>query len=318
MNLWKPCLLLAIILLTGCSTTIKDKTVSPTSTGKIAFVSDRGGNFDIFAMNADGSGSKNLTGNPANDLTPAWSPDGRQIAFSSDRDGRFEIYIMNADGSQQTRLTQDKTGAVSPAWSSDGKHIVFLSDRDGVLSDRNIPISEVYIMDADGSEQQRLTNNHDFERELSWAPKGDIIAVSANVRAPSGIYVPDQIYLMGLDGVTTKQLTKVGYNDNPTWSPNGELIAFHSYDGNGGSGIYIMKADGSDQILLISSINSSPSSLYLNNLNPSWSPDGNYIVFSSNRDGNYDLYVMNANGSNLTRLTDDLGDETSPVWSPIP
>ncbi len=77
---------------------------------------------------------------------------------------------------------------------------IFLSERDQVLSDRGIPTPEVYIMNADGSNQLRLTNNKDFERTLSWSPKGNVVAVSINVLA-SGIYFPEEIYLMNLNGV---------------------------------------------------------------------------------------------------------------------
>ncbi|MCJ7628798.1 MAG: hypothetical protein MUO50_10480 [Longimicrobiales bacterium] len=72
---------------------------------KIAFVSDRNGNFEIYVMNADGSNQTRLTFTSASELQPSWSPDGTKIVFSTDRDGRQETYIMNTDGSNQTRLT---------------------------------------------------------------------------------------------------------------------------------------------------------------------------------------------------------------------
>ena len=110
-------------------------------------------------MNADGSGLRRLTRNPASDSAPAWSPDGRKIAFVSNRDGTYEVYVMNADGSEQHALAARTVGGRgpyigevaapddAPAWSPDGRKIAFVSDRDGTY--------EVYLMNADGSRQQQ-------------------------------------------------------------------------------------------------------------------------------------------------------------------
>lgn len=334
LGFWKPVLLVVILLATGCSshfiatgmptyipTDTSQATDVPTSAimtstiGKIAFISDRDGKFAIYVMNADGSGLKNLTNNLDYSSEPNWSRGGQHIVFSAFQGGSTpQIYIMNADGTDQRQLTNDITGDYSPAWSPDGKYIIFLSTRDSIPSNnRGIPTPEVYLMKSDGSEQQRLTKNQDFERYLSWSSKGDEIVISANVQTTLG-YDIEQIYLMGLDGVIQKQLTEIGYNEHPTWSPNGEFIAFASTQGNE-SRICTIKADGSDQVCLTKSVNTNSSSLYMNNLAPSWSSDGNYILFSSNRDGNYNLYMMKSDGSNLTRLTNEPSNETSPVWS---
>ncbi len=126
---------------------------------KIAFVSH--GDVFVANANAEGSGLRRLTRNPASDSAPAWSPDGRKIAFVSDRDGTYDVYVMNADGSGQLALAARTVGGRgayvgevaapddAPAWSSDGRKIAFVSDRDGSY--------EVYVMNADGSGQRRLT-----------------------------------------------------------------------------------------------------------------------------------------------------------------
>jgi type II secretory pathway pseudopilin PulG len=119
--------------------------------GRIAFISDRDGNDEIYVMNADGSGVTRLTNNPAYDGWPAWSPDGRRIAFASNRDGNPEIYVMNADGSGVTRLTNNPADDWAPSWSPDGRRIIFVSNRDGNY--------EIYVMNSDGSGVTRLTNN---------------------------------------------------------------------------------------------------------------------------------------------------------------
>lgn len=329
LSFFRTLLYLTILLIMGCSVNIgapsftMTATIMPTPTvallpitGKIAFVSDNNGKSSIFVMNIYGSGQKNLVDNLIDGLKPAWSPDGQYIAFTSNHDGVSQIFIMKSDGSDQRQLTRDKAGADNPAWSPDGQYIIFISNQDSVFTDQGISISEVYIMRPDGSGQRRLTNNQDFERDLSWSPKGDVIAVSINPRASTGIYFPEAIYLMGLDGMIQKQLTDfASYNEHPAWSPSGEFIVFSSH-GDGESGIYIMKADGSDKVYLTKSTNTVSSSLYVNNISPSWSPNGKYILFSSNLDGDYDIYSVKPDGFGLTQLTNMLGDESFPVWSP--
>jgi hypothetical protein len=130
--------------------------------GRIAFASNRDGNFEIYVMNADGSGVTRLTNNPANDWQPSWSPDGRRIAFVSDRNGNPKIYVMNADGSGQTNLTNNPGIDWDPSWSPDGKRIAFDSNRDGNY--------EIYIMNADGSGVTRLTYNPADDTRPSWSP----------------------------------------------------------------------------------------------------------------------------------------------------
>jgi len=91
---------------------------SPDGT-RIAFQSNRDGNYEIYVMDADGSNQTNLTNNPADDMFPVWSPDGTKIAFMSNRDGNWEIYVMNADGSNQTNLTNNIGDDMYPMWSPD-------------------------------------------------------------------------------------------------------------------------------------------------------------------------------------------------------
>jgi Tol biopolymer transport system component len=120
---------------------------------KIAFSSNRGGNWEIYVMHADGSNPTNLTNHPNDDRDPAWSPVGSRIAFSSYRDGNSEIYVMHADGSDPTNLTNHSKGDYGPAWSPDGSKIAFTSERawDGPY--------DIWVMHADGSDPTNLTNN---------------------------------------------------------------------------------------------------------------------------------------------------------------
>jgi Tol biopolymer transport system component len=132
---------------------------------RIAFQSDMGaaeGRTDVFVMNADGSGVTRLTNTPALDQMPAWSPDGSRIAFMSTRDGNAEIYVMNANGTAQTRLTFSPAVDGRPSWSRTGNGIVFTSARDFALPS-TLPKFEIYIMNGDGTNQRRLTNNSVYD-----------------------------------------------------------------------------------------------------------------------------------------------------------
>ena len=121
---------------------------APGRAGRIAFVSDRDGNHEIYVMNADGSEQSNLTMNSAADEHPCWSPDGSRIAFTSNRDDNFDVYTMNADGSGVKNLTRHAADDWGPSWSPDGSRIAFMSWRDGN--------NEIYVIQADGREQVRL------------------------------------------------------------------------------------------------------------------------------------------------------------------
>ena len=103
---------------------------SPNGT-KIAFMSSRDGDENIYVMDSNGTNQIRITPNTSNETHPVWSPDGLKIAFRSDRDGNFEIYTMNADGTGQTRLTSKTTWQTDmyAAWSPDGSKIAFMSDR---------------------------------------------------------------------------------------------------------------------------------------------------------------------------------------------
>jgi Tol biopolymer transport system component len=263
--------------------------------GKIAFMSDRDGNFEIYVINADGTGLIRLTNDPASDGSPSWSPDGRRIAFVSDRDGNSDIYVMNANGTGQVSLTDNPANDWDPSWSPDGRRITFVSDRDGN--------SDIYVMDADGTGLTRLTNDPAWDCCPSWSPDGQRIAF-ASTRDDGGW----DIYLMNTDGTSVVRLTDAPLNDwDPSWSPDGRRIAFVS-DRDGAPEIYVMNADGTGLVRLTNDRDA--------DRHPCWAPDGRRIVFTSNRDGNNEIYVMNADGTGLARLTYDPAGDWQPSWSP--
>ncbi len=272
----------------------------PGVNGKIAFTSDRDGNTEIYVMNADGTGVTRLTNNALADDEPAWSPDGTRIAFRSQRDGNTEIYAMNADGTGQTNLTNNAAEDWSPAWSPDGTKIVFSSNRvNGGLD------HDVWSMNADGSGLARLTTSSAWEHGPAWSPDGAKIAYDHSTGC-----CDNQLYTMNPDGTGQALLPPnlLPFNAaRPDWSPDGQKLAFSGWTaGVTPPQTYLINADGSGGLTGPPAGGDSPS--------PVFSPDGSKIAFYTSRDGNYEIYVMNADFTGLINLTNDPGNDTSPDW----
>ncbi len=176
--------------------------------------------------------------------------------------------------------------------------IAFVSTRDGN--------GEIYVMNADGSDERRLTNWRQWDGYPAWSPDGQQIAYYSYLEDKEWV-----IKVMDVDGGTPRQLTDSGSCDAaPYWSPDGTRIAYTSAADCTAEHreIYVMNADGSDQINLTQNA--------ADDVGSSWSPDGTQLVFSSNRDGNYELYVMDADGGHVRRLTHDADDDHAPAWAP--
>ena len=249
---------------------------------RLAFVSDRDGNNEIYVMDANGQNQTRLTDNDYWDGSPSWFPDGSRLAFMSNRDGNGEIYVMDSDGQNQTRLTDNDGWDWFPSWSLDGSRLAFVSDRDGN--------SEIYVMDSDGQNQTRLTDNDYRDDSPSWFPDGSRLAFVSDRDGNSEIYVMDS------DGQNQTRLTdNDGWDLVPSWSPDGSRLAFVS-DRDGNSEIYVMDADGQNQTRLTQN--------FAEDLFPSWSPDGSRLAFVSDRDGNSEIYVMDADGESKGDVED--------------
>jgi Tol biopolymer transport system component len=222
-----------------------------------------------------------------------------KIAFAAHRDGFAEVYFMDPDGGNQTRVTYTGDNN-SPMWSPDGSQILYKHNLfvDGAWSG-----SDIFIMDADGSDQTPLLEDFGFAHSAEFSPDGSKVVFGATNGANTTIHT------MHADGSGLVLLVNSpGVNGEPTWSPDGSQIAFHS-DRDGYQEIYVMSADGSNQTNLTGSVSADNT--------PVFSPDGSQIVFVSDRDGSPDIFVMGADGLNPTRLSTDLtAADTEPGWSP--
>lgn len=185
---------------------------------KIAFVSDRDGNKEIYIMDSDGKNQRRLTSNDWEDQSPSWSPDGSSIVFESNRGGATNLYIMDIESRGLKKITDYglKQVAGIPSWSPDGKYIVFTSNKWF-----GYQVSSIIV---DGSGEKKLTDRGG-NCEPVWSPNGKEIAfVSRNGKA--------RIWLMDTDGINQRQLTDGPrqYDYNPSWSPDGKKIAYMSTD----------------------------------------------------------------------------------------
>lgn len=236
---------------------------------KIVFESDRagfGGSFEIYVMNADGTGWTRLTNSEfgIQNNTPAWSPVGDRIAFVRHNGAMQQIWVMNTDGSNQIQLTNDPFGVMQPSWSPDASKIVFV-----VMNETSPYGNEIYVMNANGTGLTRLTNNSNSESEPEWSPDGSKIAFASN----NGFKT--EILTMNPDGTGQASLTvDLAEAAVPAWSPDGTRIAFV---GGGGREIYVMNADGTGA----TNVGNTPSGQ--TSYSPSWGTDPD-----ADNDGIYD------------------------------
>lgn len=291
--------------------------IVPGPSGRIVFESSRDGNNEIYVMNPDGTVQLNLTNDrQANDVFPAWSPDGTQISFASDRHdpGNLDVYVMNSDGTGVTQLTDSPGEDRGTSWTSDGEIIVFHSARNRGPTHT----FDLFTMNADGSNEQLLFENASAGYVCGDSETGVVVfnssgdplgtnPLNANGRRDFEIFT---ISITG-DPSTVRQITNNTVLDSgPKWSPDCSTISYNSLDAGGSLDIFRIDAAGGTPV----NLTNTPGVF---DAFSAWSPDGQSIVFSSNRDVNFEIYTMNAlDGSNVQRLTfTDFGEaDLRPDW----
>jgi TolB protein len=265
---------------------------------KIYYVSDRSGHKEIWVMDYDGNGQRQLTNQRSISLSPRVSPDGTRVAFSSLVKSGWDILVFSTDLNRLINFPHFGATNLSPSWSPDGTKIAVSSSRGGD--------SEIYICDANGANLHRLTNNKGPDVSPSWNRK-----TGAQIAFVSGRTGLPQVYTMEIDGTNQQSMTDQGYAVSPNWSPNGQFLTFawirkYGPGAPGASDIYLMDI-GSKQWVQLTHDGG-------RNDFPYWSPDGRHIVFQSNRSGKEELWMILADGSKLHQLT-FTGRNSQPNWS---
>lgn len=302
---------------------------------KITFVSDRDGHFSIYLMNEDGSDVFSVSDALSIDFQPVFSPDGSKIAYYSDAN----ILVVDLNGNIMSRIGDDRNISDHPSWSQDSQYIAFHSTIDGNF--------EIYKMHIDDSTPIRLTENplHDDSCPV-FSPDGQKIAFA------SGELGQFELYVMRSDGSEIQRLGPGTTSVCPfyAWSPDSEKIAAVTF-----STLYVVNIANPDDLQIIGEcvhpyVSWSPDGAQLafasdfctNNTKntavftidlasahekqltgnfsasfyPVWSPNGQQILFVSERDGNREIYVMKADGSEQVNLTNHDAEDFMPVWQP--
>ena len=266
---------------------------------ELTFVSKRGGNSEIFVMDADGGNQRAATANRSINNFPSWSPSGGSILYTSYRvENRPMLFLSTRGRGKPGRILSKLSNMPQyrAVFRPDGRELAIVMSPSGS--------TEIYRVNLDGKNLRRLTQNRSIDVSPSWSPDGRKLAfVSDRSGSP-------QIYLMDANGSNARRLTFDGnYNTNPAWSPDGRWIAYQSRVG-GQFDIWLIDPEGSVNLPLVTH--------HRNDESPCWSPDSRKIAFSSTRRGSADIYLIDSSGGHLRRLTRSSGADTSPSWGPYP
>jgi len=265
---------------------------------KIVFVSARSTHKEIWQMDYDGANQQQLSHLGEIAVGPKLSPDESRVAFAALNKGNWEIMMYSLVLNRMVSFPRFGGMNISPAWSPDGLRIAFSSSRSGD--------PEIYLANADGGGLKRLTNTRGPDVSPVFNPK-----TGAQIAWVSGQTGLPQIWVMESDGTNPQRLTDQGYAVSPSWSPNGQFLAFswlrkYGPGAPGARDIYVMDVATHQWVQLTHDGGA--------NDFPSWSPDGRHIVFQSSRSGSEQLWTMLADGSQQKQLTFS-GSNTQPNWS---
>jgi TolB protein len=238
---------------------------------------------------------------------PALSPTGTRLVASSDCEGPWGIYVMDEDGSRARRVSDRSTESRFPRWSPDGKKLVFQTERGGQW--------DLFTASVDGGEPTELTRHPSSETSPAFSPDGERILFNSD---RSGA---NELFWMPAAGGEAVQITRgkaPGFR--PIWSPDGEFILYRgteppSDDSDRPGELFRVRPDGS----VLGAVRGGPRHEY----NPAFSPDGRVIAFDAHRrggwdsdDGLWEVWAMNADGTERRALTSNEVNDWGPSWSP--
>ncbi|NOU11189.1 MAG: Tol-Pal system beta propeller repeat protein TolB [Nitrospira sp.] len=263
---------------------------------KIAYVSELGTARELFVMDYDGYDPRQLTADGFLNLMPRWSPDRRFLVFTTYRNRNTQDIDMIelATGKRWTLVAQGGLN-ITPVFSPDGNSLAYSSSHEGN--------AELYRLDTKTKAVQRLTTHAAGDLSPSWSPSGrELVFTSDRSGGP-------QIFLMSADGSNVRRLTFEGdYNAAPAWSPRGNWIAYVCRTPKKEYKLCVITPDGQKRLQLTTGLGVDDS--------PSWSPDGRHLVFSSTVEGKSQIYMIDADGKDLERITFTGTHNSAPSWSP--
>jgi len=263
---------------------------------KIAYVSELGTARELFVMDYDGYDPRQLTADGFLNLMPRWSPDRRFLVFTTYRNRNTQDIDMIelATGKRWTLVAQGGLN-ITPVLSPDGNSLAYSSSHEGN--------AELYRLDTKTKAVQRLTTHAAGDLSPSWSPSGrELVFTSDRSGGP-------QIFLMSADGSNVRRLTFEGdYNAAPAWSPRGNWIAYVCRTPKKEYKLCVITPDGQKRLQLTTGLGVDDS--------PSWSPDGRHLVFSSTVEGKSQIYMIDADGKDLERITFTGTHNSAPSWSP--
>lgn len=311
----------SLINLTGTEGLMYDPAWSPDGS-RTAYVSCTEVDCSLYVIDVETRAVSRLTKGDGFDREPSWSPDGKRIVFSRTWGGNTNLNIIEVDGGQITALTDRTSRDSEPDWSPDGSRIVFYSER--------FESGDLYTIRPDGSDLRRLTNDANGESGPDWSPDGRRIAFASSKQIQADPYlIQTDLYLMDADGSNLVQLTDDAFSDGaPDWSADGKQLLFHS-DRDGNMEIYVMDIDGTNlrrlthdarrqDVLAVWQPVAGSGVVIVppEDIEPPAPSEPEHILFTSERSGNFEIYVMDVESGKVTNLTNHPADDVAPRWSP--
>ena len=261
---------------------------------KIAYISKRTGNKELYLMDVDGHRPARLTDHRSIVLNPDFSPTRKELIYTSYRNDNPDLFRKEVYTGRESRVSLKPGLNIGGRYSPDGREIALTLSKD-----KN---SEIYLLGTDGTIHKRLTNHYGIDVDPSWSPRGDKIAFVSDRRGNPNIFIVD---IRTLD---VTRLTYEGkYNATPAWSPKGNRIAFARLE-QGLFNIFTIRPDGTGERQLTFGPGSKE--------HPRWSPDGRFLVYSlDQRDVGKSIWVMRADGTGARQITPVGENDSHPAWS---
>ncbi|MFH1541147.1 MAG: hypothetical protein ABID79_04770 [Elusimicrobiota bacterium] len=262
-------------------------------TSKIAFSNAKTGKKEIWCIDYDGKNPTRLTYHNSISILPKFSADGNYVYYTTYKNGNPDIFRYDFKKNITIPFITYQGLNIPGSSSCDGKYFIATLSRDGD--------PELYLFTTNGKMVRQLTYSRGIDTSASFSPNSkEFVFVSDRTGNP-------QLHIMDIDGTNTRKITSTTYNDSPCWSPIGGAITFAKRNGSIFD-IYVIDVSTNKEYQLTKNSCS--------NENPSFSNDGRRIVFSSNRNGRYELFSMYSDGSEQKPIGSIIKDSTNPVWSP--